>query len=88
MGDLAMDEDHPFLPSFALCNPDPNSIRVETWVVAEDPIRDVLNCIHPTLDSDEKRKDVIEHVQMLIRCNLRLEVNFFNSILQLILLHV
>ncbi|KAI3667811.1 hypothetical protein L6452_42880 [Arctium lappa] len=80
MGDLAMDEDRPFLPSFALCNPDPNSIRVETWVLAEDPVRDVLNCIHPTLDSDEKRKDVIEHVQMLIRCNLRLEVFPYGSV--------
>ncbi|KAJ9543377.1 hypothetical protein OSB04_023084 [Centaurea solstitialis] len=80
MGDLGMDEDRPFLPSFAVSNPDPNSIRVETWVVAEDPVREVLNCIHPTLDSDEKRKDVIEHVQMLIRCNLRLEVFPYGSV--------
>lgn len=77
MGDLAMEEDRPFSPTFAapLSNPDPNSIRAETWVLAEDPVREVLNCIHPTLDSDEKRKDVIEYVQKLIRCNLRLEVN-------------
>lgn len=78
MGDLGMEEDRPFLPSFAapLNNPDPNSIRVEAWVVADDPTREVLNCIHPNLDSEEKRKDVIEFVQKLIRCNLRLEVNF------------
>lgn len=78
MGDLGMDEDRPYLPSFAapLNNPDPNSIRVDAWVVAEDPAREVLNCIHPTLDSEEKRKDVIEFVQKLIRFHLRLEVNF------------
>ncbi|CAH1418025.1 unnamed protein product [Lactuca virosa] len=82
MGDLAMEEDRPFSPSFAapLSNPDPNSIRAETWVLAEDPVREVLNCIHPTLDSDEKRKDVIEYVQKLIRCNLRLEVFPYGSV--------
>ncbi|CAI9288190.1 unnamed protein product [Lactuca saligna] len=82
MGDLAMEEDRPFSPSFAapLSNPDPNTIRAETWVLAEDPVREVLNCIHPTLDSDEKRKDVIEYVQKLIRCNLRLEVFPYGSV--------
>ncbi|KAI3526365.1 hypothetical protein L1887_05616 [Cichorium endivia] len=77
-----MEEDRPFSPSFAapLSNPDPNSIRAETWVLAEDPVREVLNCIHPTLDSDEKRKDVIEYVQKLIRCNLRLEVFPYGSV--------
>lgn len=82
MGDLGMDEDRPLLPSFAapLCNPDPNLIRAETWVSAEDPAREVLNCIHPTLDSEEKRKDVIEYVQKLIRCNLRLEVFPYGSV--------
>lgn len=82
MGDLAMEEDRPFSPSFAapLSNPDPSSIRAETWVLAEDPVREVLNCIHPTLDSDEKRKDVIEYVQKLIRCNLRLEVFPYGSV--------
>ncbi|KAL8258845.1 hypothetical protein R6Q59_026798 [Mikania micrantha] len=82
MGDLGMDEDRPFVPSFAapLCNPDPNSIPVETWVLAEDPAREVLNCIHPTLDSEERRKDVIEYVQKLIRFNLRLEVFPYGSV--------
>ncbi|KAK9069073.1 hypothetical protein SSX86_013189 [Deinandra increscens subsp. villosa] len=82
MGDLGMDEDRPFLPSFAepLRNPDPNSIRVETWVLAEDPAREVLYCVHPTLDSEDKRKDVIEYVQKLIRCNLQLEVFPYGSV--------
>ncbi|KAI3829952.1 hypothetical protein L1987_04084 [Smallanthus sonchifolius] len=82
MGDLGMDEDRPFLPSFAapLCNPDPNSIRAETWVLVEDPAREVLNCIYPTLDSEEKRKDVIEYVQKLIRFNLPLEVFPYGSV--------
>ncbi|MFS7902961.1 putative PAP/25A-associated, polymerase, nucleotidyl transferase domain-containing protein [Helianthus anomalus] len=82
MGDLGMEEDRPFLPSFAapLCNPDPNSIRAETWVLAEDPAREVLNCIYPTLDSEEKRKDVIEYVQKLIRFHLGLEVFPYGSV--------
>ncbi|KAK1428606.1 hypothetical protein QVD17_17445 [Tagetes erecta] len=79
MGDLVMDDDR---PSFAapLCNPDPNSIRVETWALAEEQALDVLNCIHPTLDTEEKRKDVIEYVQKLIRFNLRLEVFPYGSV--------
>ncbi|XP_076957237.1 uncharacterized protein LOC143632657 [Bidens hawaiensis] len=83
MGDLGMEEDRPnIMPSFAgpLCNPDPNTIRVETWGLAEDPAQEVLNCIYPTLDSEEKRKDVIEYVQKLIRFNLRLEVFPYGSV--------
>ncbi|XP_071719771.1 uncharacterized protein [Rutidosis leptorrhynchoides] len=82
MGDLGMDDDRPYLPSFAasLNNPDPNSIRVEAWALAEEQAREVLNCIHPTLDSEEKRKDVIESVQKLIRYKLRLEVFPYGSV--------
>ncbi|KAI3676371.1 hypothetical protein L1987_85977 [Smallanthus sonchifolius] len=64
-----MDEDR---PSFAA--------PFETWVVAEDTAREVLNCIHPTLDSEDKRKDVIEYVQKLIGCNLRVEVVPYGSV--------
>ncbi|KAF5782262.1 putative polynucleotide adenylyltransferase [Helianthus annuus] len=82
MGDASVDDDRTVVSCFAapLGNPDPNSIRVETWVVAEDAVREVLSCIHPTLDSDEKRKYVIEYVQKLIRCNLGFEIFPYGSV--------
>nr|XP_043610073.1 uncharacterized protein LOC122581831 [Erigeron canadensis] len=82
MGDLGMDDDRPYLPTFAapLNNPDPDTIPDEAWVAADDPTREVLNCIHPTLDSEDKRKDVIEFVQTLIRLKLRLEVFPYGSV--------
>ncbi|XP_076956647.1 uncharacterized protein LOC143631900 [Bidens hawaiensis] len=82
MGDLGPDEDRTLIPCFAapLCNPDPDSVRVETWIRAENPAREVLKCIRPTLDSEEKRKDVIEYVQELIRCNLNLQVFSYGSV--------
>ncbi|MFS7895723.1 putative polynucleotide adenylyltransferase [Helianthus anomalus] len=82
MGDGSVDDDRTVVSCFAapLGNPDPNSIGVETWVVAEDAAREVLSCIHPTLDSDEKRKYVIEYVQKLIRCNLGFEIFPYGSV--------
>jgi hypothetical protein len=78
MGDLGvgMEEDRPWFAG-PLSNPDPDAIRVETWAESEETGREVLNCVYPTLDSEEKRKDVIEFVQKLIRFNLRLEVVHF-----------
>ncbi|KAM7521988.1 hypothetical protein LguiA_011890 [Lonicera macranthoides] len=61
-------------------NPDPSSIRAEIWAVAEETTRDVVNCIHPTLDSEEKRKDVIDYIQRLIRGSLGCEVFPYGSV--------
>lgn len=57
-----------------LSSPDPMSISEDRWLLAEETIQEVVNCIHPTLDTEEKRKDVIDYVQRLIRCSLGCEV--------------
>ncbi|GMP89936.1 hypothetical protein CsSME_00041289 [Camellia sinensis var. sinensis] len=64
-----------FSPPLPASNPDPSSIGEESWAIAEQTTQQVICCIHPTLDSEEKRKDVIEYVQRLIRCSLGFEVN-------------
>ncbi|KAL4558439.1 hypothetical protein LXL04_036639 [Taraxacum kok-saghyz] len=60
-------------------SPDPEAIPNEKWVAGEDPILQVLNCVYPTLDSEEKRKDVIEFMQKLIRSSLGVEVFPYGS---------
>ncbi|KAK6145212.1 hypothetical protein DH2020_022032 [Rehmannia glutinosa] len=42
--------------------PDPASISEECLSAAEEAAEQVLNCVHPTLDSEEKRRDVIDYV--------------------------
>ncbi|GFZ01739.1 PAP/OAS1 substrate-binding domain superfamily [Actinidia rufa] len=61
-------------------NPDPSSIGEDNWVVAEETTQEVICCIHPTLDSEEKRRDVIDYVQRLIRCSLGFEVFPYGSV--------
>lgn len=87
MGDLQVEnggEDRLFVGgppfSLSLSNPDPLSIAADTWAVAEDPTHEILNCIHSTLDSEERRKDVIDYVQRLIRCSVGCEVFPYGSV--------
>ena len=49
---------------------DPALISEECLSAAEQ----VLNCVHPTLDSEEKRRDVIDYVQQLVKSQLNCEV--------------
>ncbi|KAJ8561489.1 hypothetical protein K7X08_037222 [Anisodus acutangulus] len=63
-----------------LSTPDPTSITEDRWLVAEETIQQVVNCIHPTLDTEEKRKDVIDYVQTLIRHSLGCEVFPYGSV--------
>lgn len=59
---------------------DPASFGEECLSAAEDAVHQVLSCIHPTLDSEEKRRDVIDYVQRLIKSGLDCEVvEFFFS---------
>lgn len=60
--------------------PDPGEIGAETWAVAEEAAKEVVWCVHPTLDSEEKRKDVIEYIQKLIRDHLNIEVFPYGSV--------
>lgn len=59
-----------------MLGPDPSAVTEDCWAVAEEAVQEVVNCVHPTLDTEEKRKDVVDHVQRLIRCSLGCEVIF------------
>lgn len=60
---------------------DPTAIGEDVWETAEQVAWDeVLACIHPTLDSEEKRKDVIDYVHRLIRRSIGVEVFPYGSV--------
>ncbi|KAG5567088.1 hypothetical protein RHGRI_002601 [Rhododendron griersonianum] len=73
-------EDCPFLMPSLTSNPDPLSIGEGSLGIAEKMTQEVLCCIHPTLDSEEKRKDVIEYIQRLIRLSIGCEVFPYGSV--------
>ncbi|KAL0284184.1 UNVERIFIED_CONTAM: hypothetical protein Sangu_2841900 [Sesamum angustifolium] len=60
--------------------PDPASISDECLCAAEEAAEQVLNCVHPTLDSEEKRRDVIDYVQLLVKSHLNCEVVSYGSV--------
>ncbi|KAK1364009.1 PAP/OAS1 substrate-binding domain superfamily protein [Heracleum sosnowskyi] len=60
---------------------DPTAIGEDVWETAEQVAWDeVLASIHPTLDSEEKRKDVIEYVHKLIKRSIGVEVFPYGSV--------
>ncbi|XP_073024512.1 uncharacterized protein [Primulina eburnea] len=60
--------------------PDPASLATEYLSVAEEASQEVLNCIHPTLDSEEERSDVIDHLQRLIKTHVNCDVFPYGSV--------
>ncbi|KAL6563546.1 hypothetical protein OROGR_002505 [Orobanche gracilis] len=56
------------------------SIRVDYLSATEEAAEQVLNCVHPTLDSEEKRRDVIDYVQQLVQSRLNCEVVSYGSV--------
>ncbi|XP_057789739.1 uncharacterized protein LOC131006597 isoform X2 [Salvia miltiorrhiza] len=60
--------------------PDPASLREECLSAAEEAAQQVLNCIHPTLDSEEERRDIIDYMQRLIKSHLNCEVFPYGSV--------
>ncbi|CAI9776521.1 unnamed protein product [Fraxinus pennsylvanica] len=60
--------------------PDPVSINDECFLAAEEAAEQVMNCIHPTLDSEENRKDVIDYVQRLLKRHLDCEAFPYGSV--------
>ncbi|XP_073269487.1 uncharacterized protein [Primulina huaijiensis] len=60
--------------------PDPASLATEYLSVAEEASQEVLNCIHPTLDSEEERSDVIDHLQRLIKAHVNCDVFPYGSV--------
>ncbi|XP_051143488.1 uncharacterized protein LOC127259915 isoform X2 [Andrographis paniculata] len=47
---------------------------------AEEAAEQILNCVHPTLDSEEKRRDVIDYVQQLINTCAACQVVAYGSV--------
>ncbi|CAA0842384.1 PAP/OAS1 substrate-binding domain superfamily [Striga hermonthica] len=60
--------------------PDLASIGAECLSAAEEAAEQVLNCVHPTLDSEEKRRDVVDYVQQLVQNRLNCEVVSYGSV--------
>lgn len=81
-GDILKEEEHLHLgvDCGVTASPtlDPAVIMEEKWSAAEEAAEHVLNWVHPTLDSEEKRRDVVDYVQQLVKSRLNCEVvNFF-----------
>lgn len=60
--------------------PDPSSISQECLSVAEEAGEQVLNYVHPTLDSEERRTMVVDYVQHLVKTRLNCEVVLYGSV--------
>ncbi|KAK4419834.1 hypothetical protein Salat_2396300 [Sesamum alatum] len=69
-----------FMGSRSSTPPDPASLSEESLSVAEEAAQRVLNCVHPTLDSEEKRRDIVDYVQRLIKSHLNCEVFPYGSV--------
>lgn len=60
-------------------NPRPSSIPDETWILAEKTITHVITKIQPTKLSDERRRNVVEYIQKIVKTKLGCEVNLFST---------
>ncbi|XP_043706736.1 uncharacterized protein LOC122656321 isoform X2 [Telopea speciosissima] len=66
--------------SSSSCNPNPLSIGEENWIKAEQKTHEIFCRIQPTVVSEQRRKEVIDYVQRLIRNYLGSEVFPFGSV--------
>lgn len=53
------------------------SNQPEFWKRVEEATREIIEQVHPTLVSEDRRRDVIDYVQRLIKMTLGCEVTFF-----------
>ncbi|RID79331.1 hypothetical protein BRARA_A02077 [Brassica rapa] len=62
--------------------PPPRSLPVqpEFWNRVEEATREIIEHVHPTLVSEDRRRDVIDYMQRLIRMTLGCEVHSFGSV--------
>ncbi|KAL3850536.1 hypothetical protein ACJIZ3_012418 [Penstemon smallii] len=60
--------------------PDPMSFSEECLSAAEEAAEEVVNCVRPTLDTQETRRDVIDYIQRLIKSHLGCEVFPYGSV--------
>ncbi|XP_008798573.2 uncharacterized protein LOC103713424 isoform X2 [Phoenix dactylifera] len=89
MGDLqawvpqpngAAGDGNPQPPTVQPSNPHPSAIRAESWRRAEQATQEVIQCIQPTVVSEQRRRAVVEYVQKLIRGYLAIEIFPFGSV--------
>lgn len=69
---LFTDDSLPVLPS--LSNLNPPTIGAFQWERAEQTVQDIICEVQPTEVSEERRKEVVDHVQRLIRVRVGCEV--------------
>ncbi|KAJ4978088.1 hypothetical protein NE237_008868 [Protea cynaroides] len=62
------------------CIPNPLSISKENWIKAEKTTHEIICRIQPTVISEQRRKEVIDYIQRLIRNYLGSEVFPFGSV--------
>ncbi|KAF8095864.1 hypothetical protein N665_0321s0038 [Sinapis alba] len=55
-------------------------IQPEFWNRVEEATREIIEHVHPTLVSEDRRRDVIDYMQRLIRMTLGCEVHSFGSV--------
>ncbi|KAL2486235.1 PAP/OAS1 substrate-binding domain superfamily [Abeliophyllum distichum] len=80
-GDFAADGDMIFsYGSRRKPPPNPAAINAECWAAADEAAQQVVNCIHPTLNSEKERKEVIDYVRRLFKHGLDCEVFPYGSV--------
>ncbi|GAB2272091.1 hypothetical protein Dimus_006910 [Dionaea muscipula] len=60
--------------------PDPLCFGLEEWVRAERVTQEIISRVQPTVVSEERRRDVVDYVQRLIRNRIGCEVFPFGSV--------
>ncbi|KAG1338138.1 hypothetical protein COCNU_04G004440 [Cocos nucifera] len=76
----AAGDGNPQPPPAQPSNPHPSAIRAESWRRAEQATQDVIQCIQPTVVSEQRRGAVVDYVQKLIRKYLGTEIFPFGSV--------
>ncbi|XP_010922725.1 uncharacterized protein [Elaeis guineensis] len=71
---------NPQSPPAQPSNPHPSAIRAESWRRAEQATQEVIQCIQPTVVSEQRRRDVVVYVQKLIRGYMGTEIFPFGSV--------
>ncbi|CAN8254733.1 unnamed protein product [Cochlearia groenlandica] len=69
--------------SFATIQPSsrsPSSNQPEFWEKVEEATREIIEQVHPTLVSEDRRRYVVDFVQRLIKITLGCEVHSFGSV--------
>lgn len=63
-----------------VADPNPLGIGLKNWAAAEEAAREIIQKVHPTFASEEKRSSVTNFVQRLIRDHLGLVVKFLGFV--------